>query len=190
MAAAMAMSMALVIAPVTPAQADIRSQGDWGDINQDGTLNGADALGVLHIILDIGNPPTVDTLDTVTTLPTCGEGELLNTATNVCVTPEAACPVGQYRATDDGECEAVPDAPSYNCFVGGFCARAAIDFPPATYDYTNVYEGHHQGSEPALGAGCNETPGSVSWGTGLGLVCPIGCPLGYVEGKFDACANN
>ncbi len=47
-------------------------------------------------------------------------------------------------------------ASSYNCYVGGFCARLAFAFPPATYGYTNVYEGHTRFSEPALGAGCND----------------------------------
>jgi hypothetical protein len=51
----------------------------------------------------------------------------------------------------------------YNCFVGGFCAQAAINFPPSTYDYTNVYDGHTQGTEPALGAGCNTSPSSNLW---------------------------
>jgi len=55
---------------------------------------------------------------------------------------------------------------SYNCFVGGFCAQAAISFPPASYGYTNVYEGHTQSTEPALGAGCNSVPGSQEWNAG------------------------
>ena len=53
--------------------------------------------------------------------------------------------------------------PAYNCFIGAFCAQAANDFPPATYGYTNVYDGHTQGAEPALGAGCNTSPGSILW---------------------------
>ena len=57
-------------------------------------------------------------------------------------------------------------ASSYNCFVGGFCARAAIVYPPATHGYTNVYDGHTQGTEPALGAGCNVSPGSATWSDG------------------------
>ena len=55
---------------------------------------------------------------------------------------------------------------AYNCFVAGFCAQAAFDFPPATFGYTNVYDGHTQGTEPALGAGCNVAPGSSAWGQG------------------------
>jgi hypothetical protein len=51
----------------------------------------------------------------------------------------------------------------YNCFIGGFCSQAAIDFPPATNGYTNVYDGHTQTTEPALGAGCNVNPGSIIW---------------------------
>ena len=57
-------------------------------------------------------------------------------------------------------------ASSYNCFTGGYCAQAAFDFPPATFGYTNVYDGHTQGTEPALGAGCNSFPGSDLWADG------------------------
>ena len=110
MAAAMAMSMALVIAPVTPAQADLRSQEPWGDINQDGNLDAADALAVFHLILDYPNAPTVDTLDSVSTLPTCGEGELLNPATNVCVTIPT-CGEGELLNTATNECVTPPTCP-------------------------------------------------------------------------------
>jgi hypothetical protein len=56
-------------------------------------------------------------------------------------------------------------ASNYNCFVGGFCAQAAILFPPASYSWlpTNVYDGHTQGAGAALAAGCNTHPGSVLW---------------------------
>ena len=60
-------------------------------------------------------------------------------------------------------------ASNYNCFVGGFCSQAAIEFPPAANGYTNVYDGHTQGTEPALGAGCFSGSGSVSWIVGAGL---------------------
>jgi hypothetical protein len=56
--------------------------------------------------------------------------------------------------------------PAYNCFIGGFCSQAAIDFPPAIYGYTNVYDGHTQFTEPPLGAGCNELPGESAWTNG------------------------
>ena len=54
-------------------------------------------------------------------------------------------------------------ASSYNCFVAGFCAQAAITYPPATFGYTNVYDGHTPFLQPALGAGCNSPPGSSFW---------------------------
>ena len=57
----------------------------------------------------------------------------------------------------------------YNCFVGGFCSQAAIDFPPANFAYTNVYDGHTQTSEPALGAGCHALPNSSDWTQGAAL---------------------
>ena len=60
---------------------------------------------------------------------------------------------------------------AYNCFVGGFCAEAAIYFPPDLHGYTNVYEGHTRGTEPALGAGCSISLGAHLWN--------------YGEDKFD-----
>lgn len=55
---------------------------------------------------------------------------------------------------------------AYNCFVGGLCSQAAIEFPPATNSYTNVYGGHTQGTEPAVGAGCNAGAGAAFWTEG------------------------
>ena len=63
-------------------------------------------------------------------------------------------------------CTPAPAASSYNCFVAGFCAQAAIGYPTGVYGYTNVYDGHTPGTEPALGAGCNSSPGSVFWAHG------------------------
>ena len=54
-------------------------------------------------------------------------------------------------------------AGSYNCFVGGFCAQAAIEYPPAIHGTTNRYEGHTAATEPALSAGCNV---GYPWGDG------------------------
>jgi hypothetical protein len=56
-------------------------------------------------------------------------------------------------------------ASSYNCFVGSFCARAAIDYPPAATGYTNVYEGDTSGAGAALAAGCNQS--LSKWQAGL-----------------------
>jgi hypothetical protein len=54
-------------------------------------------------------------------------------------------------------CTAAPVS-SYNCFIGGFCSQAAIDYDPAVYGYNNDYDGHTQTTEPASGAGCNPIP--------------------------------
>jgi len=67
---------------------------------------------------------------------------------------------------DSGTSTCTPN-PTYNCFVGGFCAQAASDWPPVTYEYTNVYEGHTKTTQPALGAGCNQVPGSHRWDSGV-----------------------
>ena len=53
---------------------------------------------------------------------------------------------------------------AYNCFIGGFCSLAAINAPPSpSFPYTNVYDGHTQGTEPAVGAGCGTGAGAESW---------------------------
>jgi len=87
-------------------------------------------------------------------------------------------------------CTPAPAASSYNCFVGGFCAQAAIDLPPGVTGYTNVYEGHTQGTEPALGAGCNLFPGSGLWDEGT-LLAPAFFPpfLAPLSGLLHMCSN-
>ncbi len=75
----------------------------------------------------------------------------------------------QGGGTWDAGTSTCTPASSYNCFVGRFCAQAAIEFPPATYGYTNVYDGDTQGTEPALGAGCNTAIGQVNWLGGASL---------------------
>ena len=66
--------------------------------------------------------------------------------------------------------------PAYNCFIGGFCSQAAIDFPPVAYGYTNVYDGHTHTTEPALGAGCLEGSNDIStpWDHGKRYASPVG----------------
>ncbi len=91
-------------------------------------------------------------------------------------------------------------ASSYNCFIGGFCSRAAVVFPSGTYGYTNVYEGHTQSTEPASGAGCNDIPGAgEAWGEGhsIGdgfatdnLENVLGVFLWDFTFEFGLCASN
>ncbi|MFL2935585.1 MAG: hypothetical protein ACJZ7Z_02555 [Myxococcota bacterium] len=73
----------------------------------------------------------------------------------------------QAGGTWNGETSTCTAALNYNCFVGGFCSQAAIEFPPATYGYTNVYEGDTQGAGSALAAACNSSPGSALWVDGI-----------------------
>ena len=95
------------------------------------------------------------------------------TTDNAAAEAVAAAAAGSAACTqaggtwDAGTSTCTPAAAPYNCFIGGFCAQAAIDFPPATFGYTNVYDGHTQTTEPALGAGCNMHPGTFVWGDGL-----------------------
>ena len=57
-----------------------------------------------------------------------------------------------------------PAASPYSCFVGGYCAQAALLVPPGSY--TNLYAGHTPSTEPALAAGCNQSPGRATWSSG------------------------
>ena len=89
-------------------------------------------------------------------------------------------------------CTPAPAASSYNCFVGGFCAQAAIEFPPGDFNYPNVYEGHTPGTEPALGAGCNLPPFSVLgvnvlWGEGSFVLTTAGSSPNF--SLTDACGQ-
>ena len=95
------------------------------------------------------------------------------TTDNAAAEAVAAAAAGNAACTqaggtwDAGTSTCTPAAAPYNCFIGGFCSQAAIDFPPATFGYTNVYDGHTQTTEPALGAGCNGAPGSIEWADGV-----------------------
>ncbi len=95
------------------------------------------------------------------------------TTDNAAAEAVAAAAAGSAACTqaggtwDAGTSTCTPAAAPYNCFIGGFCSQAAIDFPPATFGYTNVYDGHTQTTEPALGAGCNVSPMSFIWGDGV-----------------------
>ena len=114
------------------------------------------------------------------------------TTDNAAAEAVAAAAAGSAACTqaggtwDAGTSTCTPAAAPYNCFIGGFCSQAAIDFPPATFGYTNVYDGHTQTTEPAFGAGCAVNPGAFGNGiTGIdgtaiqgGIVCGFLCSLG------------
>ena len=98
------------------------------------------------------------------------------TTDNAAAEAVAAAAAGSAACTqaggtwDAGTSTCTPAAAPYNCFIGGFCSQAAIDFPPSEYGYTNVYDGHTQTTEPALGAGCNGPTGYASWPLSVILV--------------------
>ncbi len=73
---------------------------------------------------------------------------------------------------------------AYNCFIGGFCAQAAITYPPAQFGYTNIYDGHLQDTDPALAAGCNELQGGTNLLWDDGITTHITLIDGYfIQGK-------
>ena len=90
------------------------------------------------------------------------------------------------------ENDACTPASSYDCFIGGFCAQAAVRWPPDDHGYINVYDGHTQGTEPALGAGCSVSSGSSHWLAGKALANALipGGPLAPSEPpSWLRCAN-
>jgi len=73
---------------------------------------------------------------------------------------------------DAGTSTCTPAAPPYNCFLGGFCSTAAPHDSAlwAALGYTNVYDGHTQNSDPALGAvRCNSLVEESRWTDGRDL---------------------
>ena len=93
-------------------------------------------------------------------------------ADNAAAVAVAAAAAGSAACTqaggtwDAGTSTCTPAAAPYNCFIGGFCSQAPIDFPELMLGYTNVYDGHFQTLEPALGAGCSVPPGDAQWALG------------------------
>ena len=115
-----------------------------------------------------------------------------NAAAEAVAAAEAAAAAGSAACTqaggtwDAGTSTCTPAATPYNCFIGGFCSQAAIDFPPAAMSYTNVYDGHTQGTEPALGAGCNPPLGSQGpiWNWGVESFVALGFEPGDLFSSF------
>jgi len=94
------------------------------------------------------------------------------TTDNAAAEAVAAAAAGSAACTqaggtwDAGTSTCTPAAAPYNCFIGGLCSQLASSFPPEVYGYPNVYDGHTQTTEPALGAGCNLVPGIFQWDAG------------------------
>jgi hypothetical protein len=89
------------------------------------------------------------------------------TTDNAAVAQATCTTAGGTWNAGTSTCTPASPTSSYNCFVAPICAQGAWEFPPATFLYTNVYAGHYQTTEPALGAGCNEDPGAEGrWGRG------------------------
>ena len=117
------------------------------------------------------------------------------TTDNAAAEAVAAAAAGSAACTqaggtwDAGTSTCTPAAAPYNCFIGGFCSQAAIDFPPATFGYTNVYDGHTQTTEPALGAGCNGFPGTTFWQDGVAFF-PAAYQSSLITRLESRCASN
>ena len=104
------------------------------------------------------------------------------TTDNAAAEAVAAAAAGSAACTqaggtwDAGTSTCTPAAALYNCFVGGFCSQAAIDFPPATFGYTNVYDGHTPTTEPARGGGCMEPVSAELWDDGQRISADTSTP--------------
>ena len=113
----------------------------------------------------------------------------LETGVNTALANRATDCAGAGGTWNAGMSTCTPN-PTYNCFVGGFCAQAAIDWSPVTFEYTNVYEGHTKTTQPALGAGCNQAPGSQRWDSGVWAMTQGGANIIDFFGTTDfQCAS-
>jgi hypothetical protein len=88
---------------------------------------------------------------------------------------EITCDGDAHLFIDDTTATASACTRGYSCFIGGFCANVAIQYPPDEFGYINVYAGHTPSKQPALGAGCSavEMP-------------PAGMPTDWVDGSNEA----
>ena len=117
-----------------------------------GAGGGSDVSYLIVLCLSAGG-----TFNTETS--TCSV-DVTNSAAAIAAAGSAACDQGG-GTWDAGTSTCTP---AYNCFIGGFCSLAAINAPPTpSFPYTNVYDGHTQGTEPAVGAGCGTGAGAESW---------------------------
>ncbi|MDC1295600.1 hypothetical protein N8077_04625 [Myxococcota bacterium] len=91
-----------------------------------------------------------------------------NAAAEAVAAAEAAAAAGSAACTQAGgtwDAGTSTCTPAYNCFIGGFCSQAAIDFPPNIHAYDNAYKGHTQTTEPAIGF-CFGFPPNGEWHLG------------------------
>jgi hypothetical protein len=79
--------------------------------------------------------------------------DVTDSAGAVAAAGSAACT--QAGGTWDAGTSTCTPASTYNCYIAGFCAKAAITYPPSGVGYISAYAGHTPSTEPALSAGCN-----------------------------------
>ena len=94
---------------------------------------------------------------------------------------------------ENGTCAS---APSYNCFIGGYCSQAFDEMlpgPPDAPGGANVYYGHTSETEPALSAGCNTGDKGDQWDAGTSVPSPI-CQYNHSWQNwvcpYEICASN
>lgn len=76
----------------------------------------------------------------------------------------------------------------YNCFIGGFCSQAAIEFPSLLSFYTNVYEGHTRLTTDGSGVTCSAAFGGNEGAWVLGRDGMVSPSLPFEE--VDGCIAN
>ena len=115
-------------------------------------------------------------------------GGVYNAQANTCtvdLTPdnEAVCLAG--GGAWDGATSTCSPGSSDDCFVGGYCAQAAINFPPGDYGYVNAFAGAapNTGSEP--GGSCSDSP-SGDWAQGATYLDNVVSPPPPFIGRFLA----
>jgi len=115
-------------------------------------------------------------------------GGVYNAQANTCtvdLTPdnEAVCLAG--GGAWDGATSTCSPGSSDDCFVGGYCAQAALNFPPGDYGYVNAFAGAapNTGSEP--GGSCSDSP-SGDWAQGATYLDNVVSPPPPFIGRFLA----
>ena len=138
---------------------------------------------VVNQVVTLTDPVLDEAADTLTytaaLVPTAGDDDSFAGIT---------CDADAHLFIDDATASAGSCLSTYNCFLGGFCAQAAITFPPSEWGYSNAYLHDTSDKGDALAAGCNVAGGLSNWTAGadlLHLLTPFRAGIG--QSSYSMC---